>query len=122
MNGGIFVLEIRQTVCNIFSHIFRSSIENEMSFSSRLRIKKNIALPINENTNLFTNNYFNSERNYTNGQIRGSIPVTHVRRPQQSENEIQTQYSSMSSNDISNASVGCIIPSTLRDDLIVRVC
>lgn len=89
----------------------RSSIENEMSFSSRLRIKKNIALPINENTNLFANNYFNSERNYTNGQIRGSIPVTHVRRPQQSENEIQTQYSSMSSNDISNTNVGCIIPS-----------
>lgn len=95
----------------------RSPIDNEMPFTSRLRIKKNIALPINENANLNQNYYYNPERNYSNGQIRNSIPVPHLRRAPQNvlnagaDNEMQTQYASMNPADISTTNVGCIIPS-----------
>lgn len=89
-----------------------------MSFSSRLRTKKNITLPDIENTSVYnTQRCYNTHRRYSSGPIQSTVPLQQVRRPQQgisipsSDAELDAQYSSMSSADISNANVECILPS-----------
>lgn len=94
-----------------------------MSFSSRLRTKKNISLPDIENTNVYNpQRCFNPHRRYPSGPVQNTIPITHARRSQQgipiptADNELETSYSSMNSAEISNTSVDCILPGELPTD------
>lgn len=98
-----------------------------MSFSSRLRTKKNISLPDIENTNVYNpQRCYNPHRRYPSGPVQNTLPITHARRSQQGipiptvNNELETSYSAMSSAEISNPSVDCILPGELLIDSIIN--
>lgn len=91
-----------------------------MSFSSRIRTKKNISLPDIENADVFNpQRCYNPHRRYPSGPVQNTLPITHARRPQQGipiptvDNELETSYSSISPAEISNPSVDCILPGEL---------
>lgn len=78
-----------------------------MSFSSRMRTKKNITLPDIENTNLYnTQRCYNTNGGFPPGPL---VPIPHaprIRIPTVLNPELGTLTS-----DMSTATVDCILPS-----------
>jgi hypothetical protein len=104
-----------------FFFLIRSPLENEMNFSSRIRAKKNMALPdINNAANLYNaQRCYNANRRFPTGSVPNVVPINANRRSQQNnivplattERELDNQCSTMNSSSISNASVDCALPS-----------
>ncbi len=88
-----------------------------MSFSSRLRTKKNIALPGIENTSVYNaQRCYNAHRRCPPGSIPNTLHLANSRRSQENtavpsnDVELENQYSSLNSADVSSTNVECVLP------------